>query len=104
VPSSLRKSLKIRNPNIEIRNKQPKPEKSKTLTPNEPVWTIVFFDHLNLFRISDFELRICSSFYYLRALAPLREESSFVLFVSFVVNVSFSFFAAPSLAGWLIIG
>jgi hypothetical protein len=45
---------KIRNPNIEIRNKL------KDLNPNYEirngfVWNFSIFDHLKLFRISDFE-------------------------------------------------
>ena len=50
---------KIRNSNIEIRNKP------KDLNPNYEirnglVWNFLIFAHLELFRISDFEFRICS--------------------------------------------
>jgi hypothetical protein len=50
---------KIRNSNIEIRNKP------KDLNPNYEirnglVWNFLIFDHLKLFRISDFEFRICN--------------------------------------------
>jgi hypothetical protein len=63
--SSWYQRIKIRNPNIEIRNK-PGPNKfkirkSKTVNSILPVWNIVivlFFIILNLFRISDFVLRV----------------------------------------------
>jgi len=32
--------------------------KSKTVNSIRPVWNIVFFDHLNLFRVSSFGFRI----------------------------------------------
>jgi hypothetical protein len=50
---------KIRNPKLEIRNKQQsnkaKPEKIQNANPKYPVSNIGLFDHLKLFRISDFE-------------------------------------------------
>jgi hypothetical protein len=62
-----RQRHKIRNSNIEIRNK---PEQ---LNPNYEirnglVWNFLIFDDLKLFRISGFELRICSFVYTWRAL------------------------------------
>jgi hypothetical protein len=66
-----RQRNKIRNPNIEIRNKL------KDLNPkyeirNGFVWNFLIFDHLKLFRISDFEFRICSFVYTWRPLRPRR--------------------------------
>jgi hypothetical protein len=54
-----RRQYKIRNPNIEIRNKS-KDVKPNYEIRNDLVWNFVLFDHLDLFRISDFELRICN--------------------------------------------
>ena len=48
---------KIRNPNIEIRNK-PEDINPNQEIPNGLVWNLLIFDHLKLFRISDFEFRI----------------------------------------------
>jgi len=58
-----RPTNKIRNPNIEIRNKltdkqisnreNPKPRIRRKL-----VWNFIYFGHLKLFRISDFVLRL----------------------------------------------
>jgi hypothetical protein len=49
-------TIKIRNPKLEIRNKL-KIFKPNYEIRNDPVWNFVFFDHLELFRISDFEFR-----------------------------------------------
>ena len=54
-----RKENKIRNPNIEFRNK-PKDLNSNDEVRNGPVWRFLIFDHLKMFRISDFEFRVCS--------------------------------------------
>ena len=74
---------KIRNPNIEIRNK-PKDLNPNYKMRNRLVWSFLFFDQLKLFRISDFELRICDLVYAWRALRSfgfaqdrLSRESSF---------------------------
>ncbi|HUF43259.1 MAG TPA: hypothetical protein VMR20_14990, partial [Verrucomicrobiae bacterium] len=68
--SSSHQRNKIRNPNIEIRNKlgpnKFKIRKSKTANSIHPVWNILvalFFIILNLFRISDFEFRILGFIY-----------------------------------------
>jgi hypothetical protein len=55
---------KIRNPNIEIRNKlkemNPKPTKSQNTNSKHRTWKFPIFEHLDLFRISDFAFRIYS--------------------------------------------
>jgi len=49
------------NPKSEYRNpKQPKDLNPNYEIRNELVWNFLIFDHLKLFRISDFEFRICS--------------------------------------------
>jgi hypothetical protein len=57
-----------KNPKSEARNSKqteakinPKPRKSKTSNPILAVWNIAFFGHLDLFRISNFVLRILGS-------------------------------------------
>jgi hypothetical protein len=57
--SPRRKRNKIRNPNIEIRNK-PKDLNPNYEIRNRLVWNFLILDHLKLFRISDFEFRICN--------------------------------------------
>jgi len=59
--------MKIRIPKLEISNK-PKHSNPKIDIQNEIIWNFMFFDHLDLFRISDFEFRICNSIYTWRAL------------------------------------
>jgi len=54
--------VKILNPKHEILNKQ-KHSNPKIEIQNEFVWDFMFFDHLDLFRISDFEFRICNFIY-----------------------------------------
>ena len=49
----------------------PKPEKIQNTNPKHPVWDFLIFEHLDLFRISDFVLRI----FVLGAFASLREAS-----------------------------
>ena len=49
--------IKIRNPNLEIRNK-PKHSNPKIEIRNELVWDFVVFGHLDLFRISSFEFAV----------------------------------------------
>jgi len=49
-----RTQVKILNPKHEILNK-PKHSNLKLGIHNEIVWNFMFFDHLDLFRISDFE-------------------------------------------------
>src|SRR6266545_4067757 len=63
-----RSPIKIRNPKLEIRNK-PRNSKLKIEIRNGPVWCLVFFGHLNLFRISDFEFRAFSRLSLLACLA-----------------------------------
>ncbi len=63
-----RPRAKILNPKHEIRNK-PRHSNSKFEIQNEIVWNFLFFDHLDLFRTSDFEFRICNFNYTWR---PLR--------------------------------
>jgi hypothetical protein len=58
----------ILNPNIEIQNKL-KDLNSNYEIRNGFVWNFPIFDHLKLFRISDFEFRICNLVYAWR---PLR--------------------------------
>jgi hypothetical protein len=49
-------TVKIRNPKLEVRNKpQQSNQNPKIEIRNEFVWNFVLFDHLDLFRISDFE-------------------------------------------------
>jgi hypothetical protein len=60
---------KIRNPNIESRNKF-KTRKIKMQNPKRVRLEFSAFFHLKLFRILDFELRI---YFYLACFAPLRE-------------------------------
>jgi hypothetical protein len=50
---------KIRNPNIEIRNKYEKLNPNYEIR-NGFVWNFLIFDHLKLFRISDFEFFVFS--------------------------------------------
>jgi hypothetical protein len=45
--------IKIRIPKLEIRNK-PKHSNPKIEIRNEIIWNFMHFDHLDLFRISDF--------------------------------------------------
>ncbi len=58
--------IEIRIPKLEISNK-PKYSNLKIEIQNEIVWNFVFFDHLDLFRISGFEFRICNFTYTWRA-------------------------------------
>ncbi len=60
--------IKIRNPKLEISNK-PKHSNLKIEILNEIVWNFKYFDHSDLFRISNFEFRICNFIYTWR---PLR--------------------------------
>ncbi len=62
-----RPRIKIRIPKLEIRNK-PKHSNPKIEIQNETVWRFPFFNHLDLFRISKFEFRICNSICTWRAL------------------------------------
>jgi hypothetical protein len=68
---------RIRNPNIEIRNKLeiPNSENPKRQIRIKHVLKFVFFSLLNLFRISDFVFRVFCS----HSLAPLREIFPFWL-------------------------
>jgi hypothetical protein len=64
-----RSRIKIRNPNIEIRNK------GKALNPNYEirnglVWNFVLLGHLDLFRISSFEFFFASHFFAFFAVNP----------------------------------
>jgi len=56
--------VKIRNPKLEIRNKREtvKVRIQKLEIGNELVWDFLQFEHLDLFRISEFEFR--AWFYY----------------------------------------
>ena len=66
--------MKIRNSNIEIRNK-PKELNPKCRVRNGFVWNFLIFDHLKLFRISDFEIRIlCLGFFRDRKAVDFRAE------------------------------
>jgi len=58
---------KFRNPKHEILNK-PKHSNLKVKIRNEIVWNFMDFDHLDLFRISDFEFRTFNSIYTWRPL------------------------------------
>jgi len=49
--------IKIRNPKLEISNK-PKGSNLNIEIQNEIIWNFMFFDHLDLFRISSFEFVI----------------------------------------------
>jgi len=64
---------KNRNPNIEIRNK-PEDLNPNHEIPNGLVWNLLIFDHLKLFRISDFEFRI-RNVAQRRSRAPPRRPS-----------------------------
>jgi hypothetical protein len=64
------KTPATQNPKFEYRN----PKQTQDLNPNYEirngmVWNFLIFDHLKLFRISDFELRICSFVYTWRPLS-----------------------------------
>jgi len=80
----------ILNPNIEIQNKL-KDLNSNYEIRNGFVWNFPIFGHLKLFRISDFEFRICNLVYTWRPLrlcaknlpscpSCLRGENYFLLF------------------------
>ncbi len=62
-----RPRIKIRIPKLEISNK-PKHSNLKIEIQNEINWNFMFFDQWDLFRISDFEFRICNFTYTWRAL------------------------------------
>jgi len=62
-----RHRMKIRNPKHEILIK-PKHSNLKFEIRNEIVWNFMVFDHLDMFRISDFEFRTFNSIYTWRAL------------------------------------
>src|SRR5437899_7988912 len=71
------------NPKSEYRNpKQPKDLNPNYEIRNELVWNFLIFDHLKLFRISDFEFRICSFVYTWR---PLRFGGMFCAFLRVIV-------------------
>jgi len=50
---------KIQNPNIEIRNKPKRAKPKLKKIQDGLVLRFLILDHLKLFRISDFEFRIC---------------------------------------------
>ncbi len=65
-----RSRMKIRIPKLEIRNK-PKHSNPIIKIRNGIIWNFMLFDHLHLFRFSDFVLRVfCSPF--LASFAPSR--------------------------------
>ena len=66
---------KIRNPKLEIRNK-PKysNSQSKSEIPNEPCLEFCAFDHLDLFRDSDFEFRVFPAFHFLGVPFDFRDH------------------------------
>src|SRR5262249_62410485 len=74
---------KIQNPNIEIRNKPTDLNPNNEIR-NEFVWKFLIFLRLRLFRISDFELRIC--FYMVSLAFPfVRLRTCFARIISFPV-------------------